>query len=95
MKRYVTAAIAFEDIDSTHGQLLGRNENIRGPGIAPKRDYRRVLKEQKHVANLPGLAQFDKFLLQTHAFGVVERAEVDDRDHFSIVALGDLRCVSP
>src|SRR5262249_28243349 len=63
------------------GQLLPRSEHVLGLRVAPQSDDRRVLEQQKDIADLPALAQLHQRLLQLERRRVVDSAELEDRDH--------------
>lgn len=80
VESHVTAAIAFENVDTALGELFRRSENVLGLSISSKRNDRRVLEQQKNVADESVFTQVDKPLLQLQASGVIHDVELDDRD---------------
>ena len=47
-----------------------------------------MFEQQQHVANLASLAQIDQLSLRAKAFGIIELAELDDRDHVTAEIIG-------
>ena len=80
MEGDVSAAIALEQVHSALRQQFGRGNYIGTFSVAAERDHRLVLKQQKDVADLFFLPQCDELLLQAKTGGVVDGAELDERD---------------
>ena len=47
-----------------------------------------MLQQQKHIANLPGLAQMDQLLLQAQPVGIADNPEMDDGNHVVLEIIG-------
>jgi hypothetical protein len=71
VKRHIPTAIAFEELDSATGERFGRGQYVGGFRVSAKSDYRRMLEQQQHIADLASLAQIDQLPLQPQAFAVV------------------------
>ncbi len=80
VKGNVAAAIAFVKLDATLGQEFGRCNHIGSFRIAPESNDGGVFQQQQHVADLLRFSQFNQLLLQAQASGVVNGAELDERD---------------
>ena len=80
MEGDVTAAIAFVKLDVALGQEFGRCNHVGSFRIAPESDDGGVLQQQQHVADLVRFSQFNQLLLQSHTGGVINGAELDERD---------------
>ena len=85
----VAAAVAFEELNAALGKEFGRGDYVRGFGVAAERDDGRVFEQEQDVADFFFFAQGDELLLQAQAGGVVDGAELDDRDQILIAT--DLR----
>lgn len=81
MKRDIAAAIALEELDAASGKLIGRSKHVGSLGVASERDDGSVFEQQQHVADLACLAQLDQRTLQPQTFGVIDDAELDNRNH--------------
>jgi hypothetical protein len=88
VKRNIPAAIALEHLDAPSRQYFGRSEHVGSLGVASKGDDRRVLKQQKHIANLSQLPPFDQRPLQAQTLAVINLTELDDRNHVAVEIIG-------
>jgi hypothetical protein len=61
-------------------EKLRRSKDVSPLCVATQGNDCRVFEQEKNVADAPFLAQFDEALLQAQARGVVDRAELEDRD---------------
>ena len=80
MKGDVTTAITLENFDAPSRKFIRGSDDVRGLGIAPESDHRRVFEKQKNVTDAIFFAKLDKLLLQAQASCVIKRAELKDRD---------------
>src|SRR5207253_1037067 len=60
-----------------------RGEYIPGLGVSPQRNHRRVLLQQEDIADTILFTKVHQFLLQAKACGVVDYAELEERDHIA------------
>jgi hypothetical protein len=78
---HVATTIAFEDFYTALGQQFWGGQNVFLFGIAAESDDWGVFEQQQNVTDAAFFAQFDQALLQAQACGVVDGAELEDRDH--------------
>ena len=83
MISHVATTIAFEYFDASLCELLRRSEYIPGLGVSTQRNHRRVLEQQQDIADTIFFAKVHELLLQTKARGVIDSAELEDRDHIA------------
>ncbi len=76
----VSAAIAFVKLYAALGQEFGRCNHIGSLRIAPESNDGGVLQQQQHIADLLRFSQLNQLLLQAQTGGVVNGAELDERD---------------
>ena len=76
----VASSIAFVQLDSSLLEEFGRRNYVCGFGVPAQGDYRLVFEEEQEVADLSLFAEGDQLLLQAETCGVVDDAELDDRD---------------
>ncbi len=86
MEGDVAAAVAFEKLDAALGKEFGRGYDVCGFRVAAERDDGRVFQQEKDVADLLFFAQSDQLLLQAQAGGVVDGAELDERNQIQTVS---------
>src|SRR5580700_11805651 len=91
MKCNIATAIALGHLNSARCQRIRRSQHISRPGIASKSNDWRMFEQQQHVANLASLAQIDQLSLDAKAFGIIDLAELDDRDHVTTEIIGPQR----
>jgi hypothetical protein len=59
VKSYIAPPITLDYFHAAFGQLPGRGDHIRGPGIASEGDDGKVLENQKNVADAIFFTQLD------------------------------------
>jgi hypothetical protein len=80
MEGDIATAVAFKKFNAALREEFRGGGHIGGFGVAPERDDRRVFEQQQDVANFFRFAQVDQLLLEAETSGVVNSAELDDRD---------------
>jgi hypothetical protein len=78
---HVATTIAFEYFYTALGQQFWGGQNVFLFGIAAESDDWGVFEQQQNVTDAAFFAQFDQASLQAQACGVVDGAELEDRDH--------------
>ena len=76
----VAAAVALEDFNPALGKEFGRREDIFRFGIAAEGNDGRVLEKKNNVADAGFFAERDELFLQAERRGVIDGAELEDRD---------------
>jgi hypothetical protein len=82
VERNVATTVRLEKLDAASIEFFLRQENVVLLGITPQRDNRLVLQQEKHVPNLAFFSQVDELLLDAQPGGVIDSAELYDRNHF-------------
>jgi hypothetical protein len=81
MKRNIAAAIALEKLYPSLRQQVWPSYYISLLSVATERDYRCVFKEEENVSNPAIFAQINKLLLEAEPGGIVDGAELENRNH--------------
>lgn len=84
MKRNIPTAIAFTNFNSALGEAFRRSEHVCRFGVTSESDNWRVLEQKKDIANSSIFAERHQSLLQAQSDRVINRAELENRDHFVI-----------
>jgi len=79
---HVAPSIALEHLYAALSELFGRGNDVGRFRVASQGDDGRVLEQEENVADLALFAEIDEPLLQTQGGGVVDRVEMEDRDHW-------------
>src|SRR6185437_9288694 len=91
VERHVTTPIAFENLDPALRERLRRRHDVLRMRIAPERDHGSVLEQKQHVSYPSLFAKFDQAFLQAQAGRVINRAELENRNHQIIYELANFR----
>src|SRR5580704_3764091 len=81
VERHIAAAVGLEYLNSPSFQLLRRSQHVFLFRISPKRNDRRVFKQQQHVTDAAILAKVDQLFLEFKPNRVVEPAELENGNH--------------
>lgn len=80
MKGDISSTVAFENFDAALGKQLGQGDYVCRFRVAAEGYDRRVLKQQERVTNAAFFAEGNELFLKAETGGVVNRAELEDRD---------------
>ena len=95
MKSHIPATITLEEFNPALDEGFGRSQHVHGFCVSSEGDNRCVLQKKKRIADAAVFAKCYQFFLQAQSGGVINGAELEDRNQIIRHEFGALRRSNP